>query len=81
MLLKNANFSLIENEIMWIFLLPTFRGVREDKVTTFPQLSADIPVNMKLIPSVATSSNISTTPAVVQEDREWKGLQLFGGLV
>ena len=81
MLLKNANFSLIENEIMWIFLLPTFRGVREYGVTTFPQLSADIPVNMKLIPTVTTSSNFLTTPAVVQEGRDWKGLQLLGGLV
>ena len=66
---------------MGIFLLPVVRKMREYGVTTFPQLSADIPVNMKLIPTVTTSSNFSTTPAVVQEGRDWKGLQLFGGLV
>ena len=81
MLLKNANFSLIENCFMGIFLLPVVRYMREYGVTTFPQLSADIPVNMKLKPSVTTRYNISGVTAAASLSSEGSGLQTFGGLL
>ena len=41
--------------------------------------SLQSPVSMNLETGVTTSSNFSTTPAVVEEGRVWNGLQAFVG--